>query len=493
MVRLAVEELESKLRQTPEQLAREREAIEASREAAQQAELEAKQAQEALGIERRNLTIEQQAEKARQEREREALDKERKDFERKKRLAELERQRAVDEDYREQQAEKARQEREREALDKERKDFERKKRLAELERQRAVDEDYREQQAEKARQEREREALDKERKDFERKSRLAELERQRAVEDDREKMEEQIRQVLIEREEERRKYEAGIMQERERLSVEEKRLREQLAKIELERQEIEERAAKNPDEEELNVRMQKLRECPVYQAAEAALQSLNLDERLFSRLHDRCYCSRCYDKAWPNTIKNDGPKHYVVPRGWVRFGLATPPQAEILDVWKKWCVSFHGAKHLVAKSSIETGDFLMPGDRLPDGSKLESANCAGRTDKVNYTSPTINYAGLAFYARPARGPRHGNLFQVVLQCRQKPDTFRVQAETMGFRSRWKTREFDLCPHVHTHEVEWVTEVRKSLIPYGILIRTFTEANLPEKHFRSPVDPRPLFR
>ena len=103
----------------------------------------------------------------------------------------------------------------------------------------------------------------------------------------------------------------------------------------------------------------------------------------------------------------------------------------------------------------------------------------GRQDKVFYTSPTIRYAGLSFYAEPqdfdlhdgggategagagagagakkkkkkgkgkaakeaeagfggGRRPMQG---QVVLQCRQKPGSFKVQRETMRFSQvqRW---------------------------------------------------------
>mmetsp|Transcript_73799 Transcript_73799/g.238958 ORF Transcript_73799/g.238958 Transcript_73799/m.238958 type:complete len:82 (-) Transcript_73799:292-537(-) len=81
------------------------------------------------------------------------------------------------------------------------------------------------------------------------------------------------------------------------------------------------------------------------------------------------------------------------------------------------------------------------------------------------------------------------MIQVVLQCRQKPDTFKIQGETMRFRS---TGQSDVCPHVKVDEVEWVTEHRKSLMPYGILIRTFSPDQEPARYFRSPNDPNPLF-
>eukprot|EP00662_Eupelagonemidae_sp_cell21_P057984 gene57984-biopygen36884 len=95
----------------------------------------------------------------------------------------------------------------------------------------------------------------------------------------------------------------------------------------------------------------------------------------------------------------------------------------------------------------------MPGDTLPDGTVLSSTKCAGRQDRCIYTSPTIRYSGLRFYATPhtftirptdehPRTPLDTTdgvemCCQMVLQCRQQPGTFSVQSrdETLGHCKR----------------------------------------------------------
>ena len=109
--------------------------------------------------------------------------------------------------------------------------------------------------------------------------------------------------------------------------------------------------------------------------------------------YDRCYCVRCYKEEWPNTVSNEGPSPYVIPRGWVRFGLALPPRAlsSNLDIFNKWSVSFHGVKsEAVLASILDHGGLRKPGDELLDGNVLRSKKCAGRQDEVQcaYSSPT---------------------------------------------------------------------------------------------------------
>lgn len=274
-----------------------------------------------------------------------------------------------------------------------------------------------------------------------------------------------------------------IDSDREKLRAEREDLLKQLRLVERKKAELEKKAEDGPDAE-ANSHVEKLRSCSVYAAAERALKSLKLDSRLLNRLHDRCYCPDCYPSQYPDVIKNDGPREYVVPRGWVRFGLQVPAQAHVNDVWQRWCVSYHGLNAKVAPIVVRQGDLLFPGDTLPDGTILDSVNCAGRRDKCTYTSPTIRYSGLAFYANPEH-TTEGRKFQVVLQCRQEPGTFDVQAETMKFRTRWN--KTDLCPHVKWTEIEWVSKRRKTIVPYGLLIRTFSADSPPEQHYRSPVD------
>lgn len=232
-------------------------------------------------------------------------------------------------------------------------------------------------------------------------------------------------------------------------------------------------------------------ECPKA-AATAFFRSLNIPEMYLNSSHDRCYCKECYS-GW-RTIDNEGPTPYVVPEpGWVRFGLHIEARAQAMDIFNQWSACFHGVKStVVLKSILDCGGLMKPGDRLVDGTLLKSTKCAGRQDKVVYTSPTIKYAGLKFYAEPntwfdtATGATMSA--SIVLQCRQNPGTFTAQGETMGFGSRMPGHLKKHCPNVNLAEIEWKTEADRAVIPYGLLVRVWPSGADPEADaYKSPVD------
>jgi hypothetical protein len=287
--------------------------------------------------------------------------------------------------------------------------------------------------------------------------------------------------------------------------------------------------------------------CDLEQSARTYVRTLGIHEAYFDERFDCCFCERCYPAALPDTIANEGPTGYVVPRGWFRVGLALPPRAKALDIFNRWSASFHGVKDpLVLQSILECGRLMKPGDKLMNGTTLRSTKCAGRQDEVMYTSPTIQYAGMKFYARPqpfvkrhflshlyikcivlprqARDKHRENSKKtdvlepaaaeqgspepqqplpvaaqeddsaepepqqlevermgasIVLQVRQKPGSFEVQGETMGFekptksgKGPWPGHLARACPHVSLESIEWKTDTTVAAIPYGLLIRTF---------------------
>ena len=254
--------------------------------------------------------------------------------------------------------------------------------------------------------------------------------------------------------------------------------------------------------------------CDLEQSARTYVRTLGIHEAYFDERFDCCFCERCYPAALPDTIANEGPTGYVVPRGWFRVGLALPPRAKALDIFNRWSASFHGVKDpLVLQSILECGRLMKPGDKLMNGTTLRSTKCAGRQDEVMYTSPTIQYAGMKFYARPqpfvlepaaaeqgspepqqplavaaqedSAEPEPQQLevermgASIVLQVRQKPGSFEVQGETMGFekptksgKGPWPGHLARACPHVSLESIEWKTDTTVAAIPYGLLIRTF---------------------
>ena len=121
--------------------------------------------------------------------------------------------------------------------------------------------------------------------------------------------------------------------------------------------------------------------CPVLAQAREFLATLGVDDLFLDPAHDRCYCERCYRPGYSDTITNEGPTVYVLPRGWVRFGLRAggDPRAQKHQIFTKWSASFHGVKSKpVLQSILDCGMLMKPGDKLMDGTKLRSTKCAGR-------------------------------------------------------------------------------------------------------------------
>lgn len=163
-----------------------------------------------------------------------------------------------------------------------------------------------------------------------------------------------------------------------------------------------------------------------------------------------------------------------------------------MDVFQKWSACFHGVKSsLVLNSILDHGGLMKPGSVLLDGTKLESTKCAGRQDEVVYTSPTIKYAGLKFYAEPIKFTTAAGVEMrgsIALQCRQNPATLEKQGETMAYRRKMPGHLEEHCPNVNLVEIEWKTEAERSVIPYGLLVRVWQkEKDLDAEAYSSPVD------
>ena len=203
-------------------------------------------------------------------------------------------------------------------------------------------------------------------------------------------------------------------------------------------------------------------QCATKRDAERFLETLGIHEGYLDRENDRCYCAECYKPSWPDKIDNKGPTPYVVPRGWVRVGLSDPRlQDPKLNVFEEWSVSFHGVKSAaVLESILRERRLAVPGDTLMNGEKLVATKSGGRqTDGVFYTSPTVKYAGLKFYAEPQLFS-DGMAASIVLQCRQNPTTVKKQGETMAFetgrrgKGPWPGHLRRECPHVDLNKIEW---------------------------------------
>ena len=152
----------------------------------------------------------------------------------------------------------------------------------------------------------------------------------------------------------------------------------------------------------------------------------------------------------------------------------------------------------VLRSILRERRLVAPGDTLLDGTTLSSTKCAGRQDNVIYTSPTVRYAGLKFYAEPQSFDHNGRRLaaSIVVQCRQNPGTFEMQGETMAFEQRrrssgrgpWPGYLARECPGVDLDTIEWKSKVGGGIIPYGLLIRTYVPED--DVGYCSPLDNGP---
>ena len=115
--------------------------------------------------------------------------------------------------------------------------------------------------------------------------------------------------------------------------------------------------------------------------AETFVGFLGFNAAYFHDKTNRCYCAGCFGPTQPDTIAGVDGGQYVIPRGWHRYGLKVP-EARVaeLDIFNKWHVSYHGTSNpaLVVSSILREGRFVLPGQKLMDGTTLASGKCAGR-------------------------------------------------------------------------------------------------------------------
>ncbi|UJR11810.1 hypothetical protein I4U23_015990 [Adineta vaga] len=193
-------------------------------------------------------------------------------------------------------------------------------------------------------------------------------------------------------------------------------------------------------------------------------------------VHDRCYCNRCYPSSGQDTFLVGGHT-YVVPRGWIRLGVNVDEAfARHHNVWKEWVNCYHGTSIESAKSIVEHRQLLLPRDTTLDGEKLQIRPGHIPEEYYFFTTPTIKYAALDCYActysftSPGDG-RHYKI-KVALQCKQKSDSFLVQAETVGAQQKNQI----ICSHIPNDQLEWKTQQRSAIMPYGLMLEIKYDSN-----------------
>jgi hypothetical protein len=62
---------------------------------------------------------------------------------------------------------------------------------------------------------------------------------------------------------------------------------------------------------------------------------------------------------------------------------------------------------------------------------------------------------------------------------------------MNFRALWPC--YEVCNHTPIDEVEWLSNVRPGMVPYGLLVRVWPADGPEPAKLHSPVDPKPAPR
>ncbi|CAF0760104.1 unnamed protein product [Adineta ricciae] len=207
--------------------------------------------------------------------------------------------------------------------------------------------------------------------------------------------------------------------------------------------------------------------CPYMKVAKEFVASLEWGSSYFDEFFDQCYCDVCYDSSEDDVVLAGNAK-YVIPRGWARIGLYVDRVVEEQNnIWDDWIVTFHGTSRIAALSILKSRQFCLPGDKLLDGTILgiREGHIPGKNHI--YTSPTIAYSSLKHYSERVQyystKTRRSYEILIVLQCRQKPKSFSVQRETVSAGNN------RICPHIPNDRIEYYTEIRPSIVPYGLLL------------------------
>ncbi len=186
---------------------------------------------------------------------------------------------------------------------------------------------------------------------------------------------------------------------------------------------------------------------------------LQMNRAYFNFRHNKCYCSQCYPSTKTDhfTVANS---IYTAPRGWVRFGLQIDEAfADDKHIFKQWYTTFYGTSRDKLELILRQRFIPFPGDTLLSG-EIFTTHLPDK-DHV-YTSPSIYYASFRHVCPTHTAKINDRWYdvQVVLECKQNPKGIIKQR---GYRP-------NVCRIIPNDEIEWKTNQRSSVVPYGLLIR-----------------------
>ena len=218
-------------------------------------------------------------------------------------------------------------------------------------------------------------------------------------------------------------------------------------------------------------------DCEKMQACYKFLNDQGFDFDFFDGNGNRCYCNNCFPNDWISSQYIAG-ETYIIPRGWTRFGLKNSIiLSQQNDIWNSWCNVFHGTNPAAAKSIIEHKTLLINKDITLEGKKLGTNSSAGEWNNY-YVSPHICYASHPWYSKIIQLGRingRNKYAQVVLACKIRYGIYNKQQETEG----GVKKIFDDYSIIPENEIEWYSNKRGCIVPYGILVRIFGETKKKE--------------
>lgn len=193
------------------------------------------------------------------------------------------------------------------------------------------------------------------------------------------------------------------------------------------------------------------------------LKSLEINEDNRDIIIDRCFCKNC--ETTTISYRGDPKVIYELPIGWYRFGIKIREEYINNKIeMSNWHIGYHGTSKNVVKSIIEHRRIMFPGDTLNDGTKLEikhgQCHTEGFKGPVIYVTPSINYAKL--YAPCS--DFNGRNVRFVFQCRIKPGTYKKRGKSYLTQT--------ISENFSNLEIEWLTDDRKAVVPFGLLIGVF---------------------
>ncbi|XP_043932154.1 neuralized-like protein 4 [Protopterus annectens] len=193
-----------------------------------------------------------------------------------------------------------------------------------------------------------------------------------------------------------------------------------------------------------------------------------------------CYCESCHklrgDEAYYK--RGDPPRDYAVPFGWCRFALRVNPRCDVVNVYKKWHMAYHGTCVGALRRILDQGEIMsgstslfnskqMKADLQNGYSEPEENSVPVREPPKTHLSPTMRYAGLEVFAakvqfKDPKFQRH-HYAQVALQVCIRPGSYKVVMQSVCASE-------SMDPRFSSSEIEWITKEKGATVLYGLLVR-----------------------